>query len=214
MCGRFTLIADEKSIKNEFGIQVSQFKPIEQYNIAPGIKIPVIRYQDKIIFMDLLVWGLIPFWAKDPKASHRPINARSESILEKPTFRLPFQKQRCLIPASGFYEWDEKTKPKQPYYFHLEDKPLFAFAGIWDTWESPEGENIKTCCLITKAASENIDQIHDRMPVVIKPDSYESWLNCDEGDYFGESVKDFEFYPVSTVVNSSREEGKGLIQPL
>lgn len=214
MCGRFTLKASDSTIRKEFGVQGSFFQSFEKYNIAPGTEIPIIYLLNSTPSIDLYWWGLIPFWTKNSIPTHRPINARSESIMTKPTFRKPYLKQRCLIPASGFYEWDERTKPKQPFYFHLEHKSIFAFAGIWDSWISPEGENINTCCLITKSATDTLTHIHDRIPVVIHPNDYTSWFKCEDKDFFNDSENNFKFYPVSTRVNSGREEGVDLIEPI
>ncbi|MGD9819602.1 MAG: SOS response-associated peptidase, partial [Desulfomonilaceae bacterium] len=125
---------------------------------------------------DIFKWGLVPFWAKDPSIGVRLINARSETIAQKPAFKRSFKSRRILIPANGFYEWDKTTRPRTPYFIGLEDDALFAMAGIWDEWEGAGSEKIKSCSIITTNSSELVERIHDRMPVIVRRNDYEEWL--------------------------------------
>lgn len=213
MCGRFTLAANEQLLKDEFGFEEFFEFTYCQYNIAPQTYIPVIRLKENALNLSLMLWGLTPSWAKDSHIK-ATINARCETLLEKPMFRKPYQKQRCLIPASGFYEWDAHKVPKQPYYFSIKDKPIFAFAGIWDRWMSSNGEVIESCALITKEAEGSIREIHDRMPVILKPQDYCPWLTCKNSNFFKNTLNEFIYYPVSKLVNSPKVDSANLIEPI
>lgn len=214
MCGRFTLKTDAKALKEQFQVDCPNDLVFERYNIAPSQTIPVIRVEDNEKVLTMLSWGLLPFWSKDPKHAARPINARIESVAEKPTFRKSFRSQHCLMLVSGFYEWDQSSKPKQPYYFYLKEKPLLAFAGLWDRWISREGEVVETCCLLTQQAHRPLKDIHDRMPVILRAEDYDSWLRCEPGNFVQRSISALDFYPVSTSVNSGRIDEPSLIAPL
>ncbi len=185
MCGRFTQKADKKIIKKEFKVDSFQntiLKP--RYNIAPTQTIAAVLESDGERIIDALRWGLVPSWAKDESIGNKLINARAETLAEKPSFKNAFRSHRCIILASGFYEWQKTAKgAKQPFYFHLKDKDVFGFAGLYEQWLDREsGEQIETCTIITTEANKVLEPIHDRMPVILKPKDYEQWLDAKEKD--------------------------------
>ncbi len=173
MCGRFTLTKDNNEIKTHFNLN---FVPnrTAKYNIAPTQNILAILNNSKA---EMLHWGLIPHWTKDSKIGIKLINARSETVASKPSFTNAFIKSRCLIVADGFYEWKKENNKKQPYYFQMKDRGLFAFAGLRETWKSPEGETINSCTILTTKANGLVSSIHQRMPVIIEPKNYQIWLD-------------------------------------
>lgn len=184
MCGRFTSKAKPKQIEKEFDVKVSGeefFKP--RYNIAPTQMIAAVLESDGEGIVEGLRW-LIPSWAKDESIGNKLINARAETLAEKPSFKNAFRSHRCIIPASGFYEWRKAAKgAKQPFYFHLKDKDVFGFAGLYEKWLNKEsGEQIETCTIITTEADKVLEPIHDRMPVILKAKDYEQWLDAKEKD--------------------------------
>lgn len=185
MCGRYTLTRRQAEIMERFAIETflcaeEELKP--RFNIAPSQMVPVIITQDGKRVLANLKWGLIPFWAKDLGSVKAVINARCETVAEKPFFRQALQKRRCLIPADGFYEWRRHNKQKIPMYIHIPDRSLFAFAGLWEEWTSPEGEVLRTCTIITTAANEKMSAVHDRMPVIVQPQDEGIWLDPDLKD--------------------------------
>jgi putative SOS response-associated peptidase YedK len=178
MCGRFTLFEPDKILAREFG--VSAIPPLPpRYNIAPSQPIAAVRATPtgKGREIAFLRWGLIPSWSKDPAIGNRLINARAETAAEKPSFRNAFRRHRCLIPANGFYEWQRQERGKQPYFIQMRDKQIFAFAGLWDHWESPNEGVIETCTILTTAANAVLTPIHDRMPVILPAGEYDRWLD-------------------------------------
>jgi len=178
MCGRFTLFEPDRVLAREFG--VSDFPPRSpRYNIAPSQPITAVRAAPSGSGREiaLLRWGLIPSWSKDPATGNRLINARAETAREKPSFRNAFRRHRCLIPTSGFYEWQRQERGKQPYFIRRRDERLFAFAGLWDRWENPDESIIETCTILTTAANAVLAPIHDRMPVILPPTEYARWLD-------------------------------------
>ncbi len=219
MCGRFTLEPTAKFYER-FHIENHLDKLVARYNIAPSQQVPVVisKSPNRVLMMH---WGLIPHWAKDPKIGYKMINARMETVAEKPSYRASLKTQRCLIPASGFYEWHTSKEGKIPHYIKLKDKPLFGFAGLYDIWKSPEGEEIYTFTIITRAANKFMAKLHDRMPVILYPEHESKWLNKDITDpdealAFLEPTKDIEMeeYPVSTLVNSPKNDVPQVIKPI
>lgn len=178
MCGRFTLTVNPAELEDVFGSYEfpTQFAP--RYNIAPSQPVLAIP-NDAKNKADFFLWGLIPSWAKDPAIGNKLINARGETIAEKPSFRGGFKYKRCLILTDGFYEWKAAggAKSKTPYYIHMKDSKPFAFAGLWDVWNSPEGDALRTCTIITTEPNELMSALHNRMPVIIDPKDYELWLD-------------------------------------
>ena len=178
MCGRFTLFEPDKILSKEFGVSsIPLLSP--RYNIAPSQPVAAVRATPAGSGRELalLRWGLIPSWSKDPAIGIRLINARAETAHEKPSFRNAFRRHRCLIPASGFYEWLRWERGKQPYFVRMRDERLFAFAGLWDRWESPDKGAIETCTILTTAANAVLAPIHDRMPVILPSTEYARWLD-------------------------------------
>jgi putative SOS response-associated peptidase YedK len=218
MCGRFTQRQPAKGLKKEFGVE--EVPEIEaRYNIAPTQSILGVRQTPDGREMSFLKWGLIPSWAKDNSMGARLINARSETVTEKPAFREAFKRRRCIIPANGFYEWQRTGGRKQPFFFHMRDDRPFGFAGLWDKWKNDDGEVIESCTILTTEANEVLMPVHDRMPVILAPDDYELWLDEDlrKGSLREELLRPFpapeiEGYPVSTSINSPRNQGVELIE--
>jgi len=184
MCGRFRLTANERYIADHFNLDSEpQWSP--RYNIAPSQPVLVVRQDPKHPRREsvLMRWGLIPYWAKDPSIGFRTINAKSETVVEKPAFREAIQKRRCLVPADAFYEWQKLgPKEKQPFNIGMKDDGLFAFAGLWERWRdpaerSPDALPIETLTILTTAANPLVAPIHDRMPVILRPEDYDQWLD-------------------------------------
>ena len=179
MCGRFVLMTQGTSLAERFKLEeVPDLEP--RYNIAPTQKVAIIRLNPETLQRRLVLvkWGLIPFWAKDTSIGNRLINARAESAAEKPAFRSAFKSKRCLVPADGYYEWKKmKGGQKQPYLARNADGSPFAFAGLWERWQAPEDEVIESCTILTTDANDLTQPIHDRMPVILKPEDYDLWLD-------------------------------------
>ena len=177
MCGRFTLTLDSGTIQEMLPWVMVPSNISPRYNIAPSQPVAVIP-NDGLDRVDFYVWGLIPSWAKDPQIGNRLINARAETLTEKPAFRDAFHRRRCLILADGFYEWQSQgnTRSKIPYYIRLKSGRLFAFAGLWDSWHAKDGSVIHSCTIITTQANELIRPIHNRMPVIVAEEGYSQWL--------------------------------------
>lgn len=221
MCGRFTLTASPDDLEEAFeGLQTpSQFMP--RYNIAPTQPIAVIANQgDRML--DFFLWGLIPSWTKDPSIGGRLINARAETLAEKPSFRAAYRRRRCLILADGFYEWHQKPgeKNRTPFYIRLRSGKPFAFAGLWEQWFSPDGSEIKSATIITIEPNHLIAQLHDRMPVIIPPGLYVDWLDPAERDpvtlrhiLTSYPAEQMEYYPVQRLVNSPGNDSPECIVP-
>lgn len=176
MCGRFILLTDLSVIVESFGIAETACRYRTSNNISPGQPIAAVIQDDTTRLVNTR-WGLIPSWAKDPSIGNRMFNARAETVAEKPSFKKAFQNRRCLIIADGFYEWQKMGKVKKPFYFSLKSGQPFGFAGLYDTWMSPERKPISTCTIITTQPNELVRSIHDRMPVIIPKDKEKSWID-------------------------------------
>ena len=220
MCGRFSLFAPGELISRQFDVVVDhEIEP--RYNIAPTQPVAAVRLDQsgKEREFTYFSWGLIPSWSKDPKIGSRLINARSETAPEKPSFRNAFKRRRCLIPATGFYEWQKVGSGKQPMFIHAEDGSLFGLAGLWEIWSDAEGSVIQSCTILTTEPNELMAPIHNRMPVIIDPQDYSMWL--DPGPDPLEAmhlmrpyaVEKMAAYAVSTAVNNPRNENPDCIQP-
>ncbi|HID97315.1 MAG TPA: SOS response-associated peptidase [Thermodesulfobacteriaceae bacterium] len=224
MCGRYSFWKSCKRLKEEFSLSVpSEFLPEihPRYNIAPGTDIPAIRQlPEKRRELALLQWGLIPSWAKDKKTGYRLINARAESVATKPAFRSAFRYRRCLIPASGFYEWQKLEGGKQPWFITLEDADLFAFAGLWECWEGQEGEVVESCTIITTDSNDLVRPLHDRMPVIIERLRYGDWLSRESGPDALKTLlcplpaEKMKARPVSLLVNNPGNESPECCKPM
>ena len=178
MCGRFSQAASPEVIAQQFDITAPPlFTP--RYNIAPSQPIAAIRIDSDTATRKLVMlrWGLIPSWAKDPKIGNQCINAKAETVAEKPSFRPAFKKRRCLVVATGFYEWQVQGRTKQPMWIGLRSKRPFAFAGLWEHWTPAEGESLETCTIITTEPNELMRPIHNRMPAILAPTAYDQWID-------------------------------------
>ncbi|MBZ0304142.1 MAG: SOS response-associated peptidase [Anaerolineae bacterium] len=220
MCGRFTLTADTDNLQLAFDLTGVPEAHTARFNIAPSQPIAVITNADPKA-LTFHQWGLIPSWAKDPKIGYKMINARAETAAEKPAFRAAFRRRRCLIPADGFYEWQKRDGGKVPMFIHLKDFSLFAFAGLWEIWYSPEGDEIRTATILTTEPNELMASIHNRMPVILHREDYETWLAPDErkATDLEPLLKPFDVdqmaaYRVSTFVNSPANDTPEAIEPV
>lgn len=176
MCGRYTIIHNVEAIAERFGVSVPPYAIRSSYNVAPTDAVPIIISDGGRKELLLAQWGLVPFWAKDREIGNRLINARAETLAEKASFKYALSRRRCLIPSDGFYEWQSVDGIKQPYYIRLKSGELFAFAGLWETWESPDGSPLISCAIITVEPNALVAPIHTRMPAILKPDDEPVWL--------------------------------------
>lgn len=177
MCGRFVLVTDLSVIARDFDIPDAPFSFSPNRNISPGQQIAAVIRRDNQHILASYLWGLIPFWAKDPSIGAKLINARAETVTQKPSFKNAFARRRCLIPADGFYEWKKEEKKKIPYYFFLKSGRPFCFAGLHETWIPSDKQPVHTCTIITTQANEVVSPIHNRMPVIIPKDMQSLWLD-------------------------------------
>ena len=209
MCGRFVLSSDADRLADHYGLgTVPVFSG--GYNIAPSAQVPVVR-RPTGRELALCHWGFIPHWVKEPVL--KPINARAETLTGKPYFRDAFKRRRCLVPANGYYEWRAGNGGKQPFFIRMAGTDLFSFAGLWSSWQGPDGP-VESCVIITTSAKEELADIHDRMPAIIAPDDYDAWLDAGGQDLLRPCAGEMETYPVSSRVNSPHNQGEALIQPL
>lgn len=228
MCARYTKkkVKDASALHDLFRIIKEHAElSASRYNIAPTQQAPVVRVEGGDLRADNFRWGLVPAWAKSPKDMRAPlINARSETVAEKPSFRSAFKKRRCVVPADGFYEWRQDKKTKQPYYIHLPEHRPFVFAGLWEHWESKsdiDGPSIDSFVIITTDANKKIAPLHDRMPVILPDDKIDMWLdpNVEDADALHSLLVPLpddmvDYYPVGTRVNSYKFDEPGLIEPV
>ena len=216
MCGRFTLTVDSGAIAKAFGVAPSlQTEP--RYNVAPTQEVVSILH-DETKHLEALRWGLIPSWSKEESIGARMINARAETLAEKPSFKRLLQGRRCLIVADGFYEWKKEQGGKTPMYFTLPDHDLFAFAGLWDVWKRPDGQQLHTCTIITTEPNELVATVHNRMPVILPKDAQEEWLDPAQHDVHvlqqllkAYTASEMFVHPVSKKVNSPQYDAADLI---
>ena len=221
MCGRYTITSAPEALRALFRFAEQPNFPA-RYNVAPTQAIPIVRLVEGKREFALVRWGFVPSWVKDPNQFSLIINARGESVCDKPAFRAAMKRRRCLIPADGFYEWQATGKgPKQPFYIHAKSGEPLAFAGLWETWEGPNGEAVDSAAIVTTRANKVLAPLHDRMPVIIAPDAFDLWLNCGEVDArTAEALIApapdalLTAYPVSTAVNRTANDNAALILPL
>ncbi len=218
MCGRFTLAVDINTIARVFNAAIpSALNTEARYNIAPQQNVLTVM-RDETTHLDLLRWGLIPSWAREESIGSKMINARAETLAEKPSFKRLLHSKRCLLVADGFYEWKKEQGGKTPMYITLRDKEPFAFAGLWDTWRDADGQQIRTCTIITTEANELVASIHNRMPVILPSKVQEEWLDPSLHDdrillplLAPYPAEEMSARPVSRLVNNPRYEGAELI---
>lgn len=218
MCGRYVLKQTPARLKEYFDLdEVTDFAP--HYNIPPGTDIPVIRQspEGKRV-LHLLRWGLVPHWAKDVSIGSKLNNARGETVAEKPSFRDAFRRRRCIIPADGFYEWKSEGRVKQPYYISLKSGEPLGMGGLWESWRGPDGEILRTACIITTGPNAVMTPIHDRMPVILRREDWQAWLTAPAegiqdmvGPYADEPM---QAWPVGRRVSKTVDDDAGLIEPV
>lgn len=219
MCGRFAQRSPAKKISKQF--KVEEVPPlVERYNVAPAQQVLAVREASDGREATFLKWGLVPRWAKEPAIGSRLINARAETVTEKPSFRDAFSRRRCMVPMEGFYEWSRRGESKRPFYFHMRDGEPFAVAGLWEVWEG-DGDLLETCTLLTTSANELLAGYHDRMPVILRPEDYDLWL--DAGVRSAERLlpllhphprEEMTTYAVGLVVNSPSNDSPRCVEPV
>ena len=219
MCGRYAITSAPEAIRALFGYpEQPNFPP--RYNVAPSQPVPIVRLHEGVRSFGLVRWGLIPSWVKDPRTFSLVINARGESVIERPAFRHAMQRRRCLFPADGFYEWRQEGRAKRPYFVRARAGGPLAFAGLWETWTGPNGEEMETAAIVTTRANQTLAPLHDRMPVVIAPDAFDFWLDGRKVD--GETAAALiapapddllEAYEVAPLVNWVDNDSAELIAP-
>lgn len=221
MCGRYALITPEEALTAAFDL-LNSIAWRARYNIAPTQNAPVIRVSKSQggRVAEPARWGLVPFWADDESIGNRMINARSETAATKPAYRAAMKKRRCLVPASGFYEWQKKPRGKQPVYIHPDSDAPIAFAGLYERWTSPDGSELQTYTILTTDAGKRVKHIHNRMPVILDPQRYDHWLDPDieDADRLADLLKPndldgWELRDVSRRVNSPKNDDPSLIEP-
>lgn len=218
MCGRYVLSLQAEALAAHFGLdEYVNYPP--RWNISPGSDIPVIRQspEGKRV-LHLLRWGLVPHWAKDADLGQRLNNARAETVAGKPAFREAFRRRRCLIPADGFYEWKTLDKGKQPYYIRLRSGQPLAMGGLWEAWRAPDGSMLRTCAIITTRANGLLAPIHDRMPLIIAPEHWQTWLSGPVTAALSLCTpfpaERMQAWPVHPRVSKTLEDGPALVAPL
>lgn len=222
MCGRYSLADFNNRFANRFKVAnyIGELQP--RFNVAPEQAMPVVVSKvergRQLRFADGMQWGLIPSWTKDLSKAPRPINARAETVQELPSFRGPFRQKRCLVPASSFFEWQQTAHGKVPYLIHLKEGELFAFAGIWDQWFGPDGSEIRTYCIITTEPNSLMEGIHNRMPVILRPEDEDLWLSSGVNPHQLAALlkpynpEQMEAYTVSTLVNNPANDIPDIIK--
>jgi putative SOS response-associated peptidase YedK len=220
MCGRFVITSPPAALRQIFGyIEQPNFPP--RHNIAPTQPIPVVILENGARHFRLMRWGLLPGWVKDPRKFTLLINARSETVTEKPAFKNAIRRRRCLIPADGYYEWQGFEKPKRPFFIHRRDGAPIGLAGLAETWIGPNGEELDTVAIVTAPASADLAVLHHRVPVTIAPDNFDRWLDC-SGDTTEDAMAllrapeegEFAWHEISTRVNRVANDDAQLILPI
>jgi putative SOS response-associated peptidase YedK len=219
MCGRYMVLSSPEAIRRLFGyLEQPNFPP--RYNVAPTQPVPIVRMVEGRRQFALLRWGLIPSWVKDPRRFSLLINARVESMNDKPAFRNAMRYRRCLVPADGFYDWKDDGRRRRPYCVRPKDGAPIAFAGLWESWMGPNGEEMETVAIITTPANRELAALHDRMPAIVPPEAFDLWLDCRNVDALTATelcvpVPDglLEAYEVSPAVNRADNDGPELIAP-
>lgn len=219
MCGRFALFAPLDALTEYFDLAEPPAAPWSpRYNLTPGQAVAVVREHEGRRRLDLLRWGLVPFWAKDASIGRRLINARLDGLAVKPAFREAFARRRCLIAASGFYEWGDAVRGhRQPYFIRASEAPLLALAGLWERWRAADGQALETCVIVTTGANAALAPIHDRMPVLVGRAEQALWLDARRGAAevaaFAARTPELTVQPVTTAVNDPRNDAESLLDP-
>jgi len=211
MCGRYTLAVEMDELAERFDCPTVEPVMKPRYNVAPSQVMPVVVSSAGQRQLRLMQWGLVPFWAKDRSIGNKLINARLETIEEKPAFKAAYRRRRCLVPATGYYEWQKQEKSKQPFYIHMLDQKLFAFAGLWDEWAEPGGEILHSFTILTTEPLSAIAHLHNRMPYILASDQESLWL---QGQNPMAAALKLEAYEISTLVNRPVNDLPDCIKPL
>jgi putative SOS response-associated peptidase YedK len=218
MCGRYAVITAPEAIRAMFGYaEMPNFPP--RYNIAPTQPIAIVRLMDGKRQFALVRWGFIPSWVKDPKTVSLMFNARGETAAEKPAYRNAMKRRRCLVPADGFYEWKREGERKRPHFIRRRDAKPLAFAGLWEAWTGPNGEELETAAIVTTTANDTLKPLHDRMPVVVPPDAFDLWLDPNADPQMAASLMTpapddlLEACEVSSAVNRVANDDPSLLTP-
>jgi putative SOS response-associated peptidase YedK len=219
MCGRYSLVFID-DLGNRFRVFNPMIGSRSRFNITPGNEMPVIIHQEKNEIV-MMKWGLVPHWTQDITLAQRPINARAETLSDKPSFKELLQNRRCLVPASGFFEWKKEGKKTIPFYIHLPNTPLFAFAGLYDQWAGSDGNLIRTYTIVTTAPNELVAKVHNRMPSILLPEHEDRWLSKTplNAEALNEILAPFpaenmSMYPISSLVNNPDADDERIIRPL
>lgn len=221
MCGRYNLITDADALMEFFELESSLLQTSDlapRYNIAPSQEVAAVRMGEEGRELVMLRWGLVPFWARDTRTGYRMINARAETVASKPAYRAAFRERRCLIPATGFYEWKGTSGNKQPYFIGMRNEGLMAFAGVWEHWQTGE-ECLESCSIIVTQANERVRCVHERMPVILDPQVFDAWLDPANRDVAAlqsllqpYSGSELTVYPVNRAVNSPQNDDPRCMQ--
>lgn len=221
MCGRYTILITIDELMTYYMIEVpTNLHHTPKYNVAPGQLVMAVISDGEKNRLGELKWGLIPHWAQDEKIAYKMINARADTVAEKPAFRASFQRKRCLIPADSFYEWKKIGTDKQPMRILLKDEGVFSMAGLYDTWTSPDGQKISTCTIITTEPNGLMADIHDRMPVILRKADEQYWLDKEQKQEALQALllpfpaEDMVAYPVSKLVGNVKNDSKACIEAL
>jgi putative SOS response-associated peptidase YedK len=221
MCGRFTLHHTTQEVAERFAVQQVLFPLEARYNIAPAQAVPVVANSTLAgaRWLEAMKWGLVPFWSKDPEIGNRLINARAETLAEKPAYKQALKRRRCIIPSDGFYEWKAESGGRVPHHIRRRDGELFGFAGLWEEWESPDGSPLRTCTIITVAPNELMAPIHNRMPAILRAEDEAAWLDPELKNTDAIVVmlraypaEEMEAYPVSRHVNAPQNDDPACLQ--
>jgi len=218
MCGRYFFFTPADIVAARFGLE--GVPPLRaRYNVAPQSEAPVVVAEGGARRLVAMRWGLVPSWSKDPASAYRMINARAETVPEKPSFRGPFRRQRALVPADGFYEWKKEGSGKRPFALRLASREPFAMAGLWDRWKTPEGGELLSFTILTTAANEVASAVHDRMPVILPREAEAMWLDPTESEAALKSLLvpyagEMEAVSLGTAVNNPRNDGPELLTPV
>jgi putative SOS response-associated peptidase YedK len=227
MCGRYVSVSSPTLLAETFGAEEVRVDDVEaNYNVTPRAEVPIVAVSRGTRVVDRVRWGLVPFWAKDVSIGDKLINARAETVAEKPAYRRAFERKRCIMPADGFYEWklEEGVKKRRPHFIHRADGTPLAFAGLWDAWYDPnveEPERLRSCAIVTTVANDDLAPLHHRMPVVLPEEHWDEWLDPTVHDTAalqrllvplpnGELVH----HPVSMLVNKPDNNGPELVEPV
>jgi putative SOS response-associated peptidase YedK len=220
MCGRYAIISAPEAIRALFAYEDQPNFP-SRYNVAPTQPVPIVRLMEGKRRFALMRWGFLPAWVKDPRTFSLLINARGESINDKPAFRLAMRRRRCLVPADGFYEWRQEGRHRRPFFVRARSGGPLAFAGLWETWTGPNGEELDTAAIVTTRANRTLATIHERMPVVVAPEAFDFWLDCHKVDAETAAAliapppeEALEAYEISPAVNHVANDSPELIAPV